>query len=79
MHGRFPDAGPYRSEGNTLRLSDANQRPGLHGLGQRQETMKPAKSRTLGYMEPLTDLTQAQPVSQGFSLPQPLIAQMQMR
>ena len=62
-----------------VRLSDADQRLGLHGLGQRQETMAPAKSRTLGYMEPLTDLTQAQPVSQGFSLPQPLIAQMQMR
>ena len=62
-----------------VRLSDADQRQGLHGLGQRQETMAPAKSPTLGNMEPLTDLTQAQPVSQGFSLPQPLIAQMQMR
>ena len=62
-----------------VRLGDANQRPGLHGLRQRQETMAPAKCRALGYLEPLTDLTQGQPVSQRFSLSQPLVAKMQMR
>ena len=40
--------------------------------------MAPAKRRALGYVEPLTDLTQAQSVSQSFSLSQPFVAQMQM-
>ena len=62
-----------------VRLGDAHQRSGLHGLRQRQETMAPAKRRALGYVEPLTDLTQGHSVSQSFSLSQPFVAQMQMR
>ena len=50
-----------------VRHGDAHQRSGLHGLRQRQKTTAPVKRRALGYVEPLTDLTQGQYVSQSFS------------
>ena len=50
----------------------------LSNSDQHQKTIPQAKRRALGYVEPLANLRQAQPVSQGFILPQRLIAQMQM-